>query len=99
MPLCGIKYGTDPIPAANRPANITSADCARRTYRLAIAAIAEYTAWAGGQANALTYITISNNNVIAVYDRDLNIRLSIVSPNRFFLQMLLLIHTPAEMYI
>lgn len=81
VPKCGVKPGVDETPVTSRPVNVTAADCGRRTYRLAVAATAEYTAWAGSQANALTYITISVNNTVAVYDRDLNIRFTIVAPN------------------
>jgi len=75
---CG-KYGEDVT--VNGVQQTTAGDGKRRTYRLAVAATAEYTAWAGSQANALTYITISINNTIAVYDRDLAIRFTIVAPN------------------
>ncbi|MEP7141244.1 MAG: reprolysin-like metallopeptidase [Ferruginibacter sp.] len=79
---CGANSsGTDIISALNKPLNVTAGDCKRRTYRLAVATTAEYTAWAGSQANALTYITISINNVIAIYSRDLNITFTIVAPN------------------
>lgn len=67
--------------AINDIATQSAADCGSRTYRLAVATTAEYTQWAGSQANALTYITISINNVTAIYSRDLNIRFSIVAPN------------------
>ncbi|MCW3089341.1 MAG: hypothetical protein JWP81_410 [Ferruginibacter sp.] len=76
---CNTKAGA--TVAANKPANITSGDNKRRTYRLAVAATAEYTAWAGSQDNARNYLTITINNIIAIYDRDLNIRFTIVTPN------------------
>jgi hypothetical protein len=76
--LCGITSGATVPPVLN---DAPLGDCGRRTYRLAVAATAEYTAWAGSQASALTYITISINNVNALYERDLNIRFNIVSPN------------------
>ncbi|MEO5891950.1 MAG: reprolysin-like metallopeptidase [Ferruginibacter sp.] len=81
MAQCGARSTNALFTEALKPADIAAGDCGRRTYRLAVAATAEYTAWAGNQANALTYITISINNVIAVYDRDLNIRFNIVAPN------------------
>lgn len=83
MPQCGsIIPRSDVSGAINKTHNTTAAaDCGRRTYRLAVAATAEYTAWAGGQANARTYITISINNVMAIYDRDLNIRFTIIAPD------------------
>lgn len=76
---CGVKATAEPIwPNTARATTIAPG---RRTYRLAIATTAEYTAWAGGQAGALTYIVISINNVIAIYSRDLNISFTIVAPN------------------
>lgn len=81
MPACG-SYGQGVSLNETQPTQrITAGDGNRRTYRLAVAATAEYTAWAGSQVNDITYITIAINNVIAVYDRDLNIRFTIVSPN------------------
>lgn len=56
-------------------------DCKRRTYRLAVATTAEYTSWAGSQANAMAYLTITVNNVMAIFSRDLNIRFSLVTNN------------------
>lgn len=73
-----ISTGNGTVLNTNRP---QAGDNNRRTYRLTVATTAEYTSWAGGQANAVTYITITMNNVTAVYDRDLNIRFSIISPN------------------
>jgi Metallo-peptidase family M12B Reprolysin-like len=81
MPACGSPGDGAPANEMQLTQRITAGDGNRRTYRLAVAATAEYTAWAGSQVNAVTYITISINNVIAVYDRDLNVRFTIVSPN------------------
>lgn len=81
MPLCGIKAGADETRSQNSEEDAPVSDCGKRTYRFAIAATAEYTAWAGGQANALTYITVSINNVNAIYERDLNIKFNIIAPN------------------
>jgi len=81
MLQCAAASGADVTPALKRAAVVTEADCGKRTYRLAVAATAEYTAWAGSQAAALNHITISINNVNAVYERDLNIRFTIVAPN------------------
>ena len=79
MSQCGGKE--DIHSQLNTPNTITSGDCKRRTYRLAVAATGEYTQWAGSQANALAYITITINNISALYNRDVNIRFSLVSPN------------------
>jgi hypothetical protein len=55
-------------------------DCQLRTYRLAVGATGEYTAWAGGtQAQALTYIGITVNDVNAIYQRDAAITFTLVS--------------------
>ena len=82
MVACGSKaveisktFGT----SAGSP--MTPVTSGKRTFRLAVAATAEYTTWAGSQANALTYITITINNILALYQRDLNISFTIVSPN------------------
>lgn len=80
MPLCGVKdeeghAGHDQHEAGR----VNAGDCQLRTYRLAVAATAEYTAWAGSQADALTYITITVNTVNAIYERDATIRFTLVS--------------------
>ncbi len=54
-------------------------DCKKRTYRLAVAATGEYTAWAGGTSNAVGYITITMNLVNAMYLRDVNVTFSLVN--------------------
>ena len=51
-----------------------------RTYRLAVACTAEYTTWAGSQANALVTITTTVNNVNSIYERDLSIHFTLSSP-------------------
>lgn len=78
LPECGSKGNAAPIEKAMRTA--AEDDNKKRVYRLAVATTAEYTSWAGGQANALTHLTISINNVNAIYNRDLNVTLNIVSP-------------------
>lgn len=54
-------------------------DCQLRTYRFAVAATGEYTAWAGSQANALAFIAATVNNMNVVFERDVEIRLTLVS--------------------
>lgn len=54
-------------------------DCQLRTYRVAVAATGEYTQWAGGVSNAVTYITSTINAVSAIYERDATIRFVLVS--------------------
>ena len=55
--------------------------CQLRTFRLAITTTGEYTNWAGSQANAIAAATVTVNNVSAIYERDLAIRLTIVTNN------------------
>lgn len=53
-----------------------------RTYRLALAATGEYTAFAGGTvADALAAITTSVNRVTGVYEKELGVRLELVANN------------------
>ncbi len=53
-----------------------------RTYRLALAATGEYTAFTGGtKATALAAQVVSMNRVNAVYERDLAIHMNIVANN------------------
>lgn len=79
-----ISCGTKEILAA-RKSNVGSriqaavGDCQLRNYRLAVAATGEYTAWAGSQTNALTYIGIAVNDVTAIYQRDAAITFTLVS--------------------
>ncbi len=49
------------------------------TYDIAIAATAEYTAAKGGQTNALSAITTTVSRVNQIYQRDLSIKLTLVS--------------------
>jgi len=76
---CGAKATNGPL--TGNAAKVAALDANKRIYRLAVAATAEYTAWAGSQANALSYITICINNVLAIYNRDLNISFTLVAPN------------------
>ncbi|MEO6549045.1 MAG: reprolysin-like metallopeptidase [Ferruginibacter sp.] len=78
---CGSSANADYTMPLNKASKVNSVDANNRTYRLAIAATAEYTSWAGSQTNARNYITISVNNVMAIYERDLNIKFTIVAPN------------------
>ncbi|MEO6456380.1 MAG: reprolysin-like metallopeptidase, partial [Ginsengibacter sp.] len=81
MMPCEAKADENSALNLNRASGTTAIDSRRRTYRLAIATTAEYTAWAGSQDNARMYIAIAMNNVMAIYDRDLNIRFTIIAPN------------------
>lgn len=64
-----------------QPAAPQAGDCQLRTYRLAVAATGEYTTWAGGQANAIGYITTAINDVTAIFERDLAIRFTLITNN------------------
>jgi len=64
-----------------RPMAPTAGDGKKRTFRIAVAATGEYTSWAGSQANALTSITTTINNVTAIYERDATISFTLVSNN------------------
>ncbi|MEZ4829787.1 MAG: M12 family metallo-peptidase [Bacteroidia bacterium] len=60
----------------------TESDGNRRTYRLAVAATGEYTAFHGGTvAGALSAIVTTINRVNSIYERELSIRLVLVSNN------------------
>lgn len=80
-PKCGVE---EALPATN--ANLhgllkaTHGDGNIRTYRMAVAATGEYTTWAGSQANALTQITALFNSVTGLYERELGIHFTLVSP-------------------
>ncbi|HTO15284.1 MAG TPA: zinc-dependent metalloprotease [Edaphocola sp.] len=59
----------------------TFGDCQLRTYKLAVAATAEYTNWSGSQSNAIVNIANSVNNVNEVYERDLTIHFELYTKN------------------
>ncbi|WP_165758841.1 reprolysin-like metallopeptidase [Niastella yeongjuensis] len=80
--LCGVKDAVArKTGAGSRVASVLASDCNLRNYRLAVAATGEYTAWAGGQTQALTYIGILVNDVTAIYERDAGITFTLVSNN------------------
>jgi hypothetical protein len=57
-----------------------------RTYRLALAATGEYTAFTGGTvATALAAIVITMNRVVGVYERDLAVRMVLVANNNLII--------------
>ncbi len=64
-----------------RPMAPQAGDGKKRTFKLAIAATGEYTAWAGSQSNALTYITTTVNDITAIYERDATVSFTLVSNN------------------
>ncbi|MFT6387156.1 MAG: hypothetical protein ACJAUP_000526 [Cellvibrionaceae bacterium] len=68
--------------AAERNLAKGSSDGSLRTYRLAVAATAEYTQFFGGTvANGIAAITTAINRVNEVYENDLGIRLVLIANN------------------
>lgn len=78
---CAVKDELASMQLDGQQMGMLAGDCQLRTFRLGIAATGEYTAWAGDQANALTYITTTVNNVTAIYERDATIRFTLVTNN------------------
>jgi hypothetical protein len=83
---CNVDNSTheDPLAAVKRfgaRANLVSSGSALRTYRLAVAATAEYTqAYGGGTvAGGLAAVTTTVNLVNAVFERDLAVRLVLIA--------------------
>lgn len=64
---------------AARSATAAKAGETLNTYRIAIAATAEYTAYYGGQSAALSAIITTLNRVNEIYQRDLSIQFTLVS--------------------
>lgn len=84
-PAGGIRCGVSSVEGEeDNPSNKTTAfsygDANLRTYVMAVAANGEYTAWAGGQAPALTQITATVNNLNAIFERDLGATFTVTSP-------------------
>ena len=79
--LCGTKGDVSArLNTSGSRVQTAVGDCQLRTYRLAVGATGEYTTWAGGsQAQALTYIAITVNDVITIYQRDAAITFTLVS--------------------
>jgi hypothetical protein len=78
--VCAVKEKVEALDKPN--ARVTAGDCQMRTYRLAVAAAAEYTTWSGGtQATALAAITVTVNNVNAIYGREAAIQFTLVTNN------------------
>lgn len=66
----------------NSTENIVNNGGTLHTYRLAMAATGEYTAFHGGTVNlALAAITTTMNRVNAVYQRDLSVRMNLIANN------------------
>lgn len=71
---------TDPNAGGHgEPLQMMSTDGKKRAYRLALAATAEYTSFHGGTTNALAAMNTSINRINSVYERDLAVRLNLVS--------------------
>lgn len=76
---CLTEHREDDEDSGHQHENSRYGDCQLRTYRFAVAATGEYTAWAGGQANALAFIAATVNNMNVVFERDVELRLQLVS--------------------
>jgi Metallo-peptidase family M12B Reprolysin-like len=61
--------------------NIDFSSCFLRTYRLAVAATIEYTAYQGGQAQAIAAQATTINRVNGVYETDVGVTLQIIGTN------------------
>jgi hypothetical protein len=77
---CEVKNSRVARPAAGANQRITSRTL--RTYRLALAATSEYTAYHGGTvAAAQAAMVTSVNRVVGVYEKELDVRLVLVANN------------------
>lgn len=89
--ICGLSSGVqeegigDPGPTVQ-----VSSGGTRRTYRLALAATAEYTSFHGGATGAASAMVTSVNRVVGVYELEVAVRLILVNNNN------LLIYTNAS---
>lgn len=77
-----ITLETRHSPTALRPPVAARAGETLHTYRIAIAATAEYTRFHGGQEEAYNAIVTLVNRLNQVYERDLSLRLNLVSDTR-----------------
>ncbi|MBP7474929.1 MAG: hypothetical protein KA810_06680, partial [Pyrinomonadaceae bacterium] len=74
------------LPATLDMPNIVSNGGTLHTYRLAMAATGEYTAFHGGTvAGALAAITTTMNRVNGVYERDLSVRMILIANNNLII--------------
>ncbi len=84
--VCGLSSETqtdgigDPGPSVQ-----ISSGGTRRTYRLAVAATAEYTTFHGGVTGAASAIVTSVNRVVGVYELEVAVRLVLVSNNNLLI--------------
>ncbi|RYD53405.1 MAG: T9SS type A sorting domain-containing protein [Sphingobacteriales bacterium] len=80
-PSCGFQESLPELKANLAPLLKTAhGDDSIRTYRMAVAATGEYTSWAGSQANALIQISALFNSVTDIYERELGVHFTLVSP-------------------
>jgi hypothetical protein len=79
--------GHDLLDEANRDHGATAARTGDtlRTYRIAVAATGEYSAFHGGAAAALSAITTTINRVNQIYERDLAVRMTLVANNNLII--------------
>lgn len=79
---CGVTGGTVDVPGGVPVPYGAPVGDVLRTYRLAVAATGEYTAFHGGTVNAgLAAIVTTINRVTGIYERELSVRLMLVANN------------------
>jgi hypothetical protein len=74
-------HAPDKVIDLGSEASVAAGDCNLRTYRLAIAATAEFTAAAGGVANALANIAATVTIVNGIYINELSVQCQLVGNN------------------
>ena len=79
---CGFTGDEMEKSASSANQGVTFGDCDLRTYRLAIAATGEYTAFHGGTVSAgLSAQVTTVNRVNGIYERDLSVTMTIIANN------------------
>ena len=84
---CGVHYNPA---SSDSPVSefrtLARTDGARRNYRLAVATTGEYTAFHGGTVNGgMAAITTTINRVNQIYNRDLNVHMTLVANNNLLI--------------
>ena len=73
----------DGVANGQRGSSVLAGDCQLRIYRLAV--VASVVILIGrGQINALTYMTTLVNDISAIYERDVTIRLNLCFNNEYY---------------
>ncbi len=82
IPACSVHGSDASADVLRLPANVQARTGSQlRTYRLAVAATGEYTAFHGGQSSALSEIVTAINRVNQIYGRDLAVGFVLVANN------------------